>query len=68
MRPGDLVMICRSPWNINSMFGYKNGDLALVLEWHPDPSQISLPSVRVLIFRTGREVTIPTMYAKNIGE
>ena len=50
------------------MFGYKNGDLALVLEWHPEPNQISLPSVKVLVFRTGREVTIPTMYAKNIGE
>ena len=50
------------------MFGYKNGDLALVLKSHPEPNQISLPSVTVLIFRTGREVTIPTMYTKNIGE
>jgi len=68
MSPGDLITVIRSPWNRQSMFGYKNGDLALVLEYHPEPNQISLPSIKVFIFRTGRQVTIPTLYAQKIGE
>ena len=68
MTCGDLVTIARSPWNQHAMFGYRNGDLALVLEYYPEPNQISLPSVRVYIFRTGRQVTIPTMYTLKIGD
>ena len=61
-------MITNSPWNKRSLFGYKNGDLAIVLEIFPYPNQISLPSVRVFIFASEKIVTIPTLYVKKAGE
>ena len=68
MIAGDLVTIARSPWNHHSIFGYKNGDIALILQLSPETDQISLSSVKVFILRTGRRVTVPTMYVKKIGE
>ena len=68
MKKGDLITITNSPWDTRSLFGYRNGDLAIVLEIFPYPNQISLPSVRVFIFPSEKIVTIPTLYVKKAGE
>ena len=67
MEVGDLITISKSPWDIRALFGYKNGDLAMVLEIFPYPDQISMPSVRVFIFASEKIVTIPTIYISEIG-
>lgn len=68
MKKGDLITIFSSPWNERSLFGYKNGDVAMVLEIFPYPNEISLPSVRVFVFISEKIVTIPILYAQQIGE
>ena len=68
MKKGDLITIFSSPWDERSLFGYKNGDIAIVLEIFPYPNQISLPSVRVFVFVSEKIVTIPILYAQQIGE
>jgi hypothetical protein len=68
MKQGDLITISKSPWDRRALFGYKNGDLAIILEVFPEPAQISLPSVRVYVFASEKTVTIPTLYATKIGE
>jgi hypothetical protein len=68
MVSGDLVYISNSPWDKRSLFGYKNGDLGIVLEVFPYPEQISLPSIRVFIFVSEKIVTIPILYATKSGE
>ena len=68
MKKGDLITIFSSPWNERSLFGYKNGDVAMVLEIFPYPNEISLPSVRVFVFVSEKIVTIPTLYIKELGE
>ncbi len=68
MRKGDLITIAHSPWNERSLFGYKNGDLGMILEIFPYPNQISLPSIRVFIFASEKIVTIPILYIERIGE
>jgi len=68
MEIGDLIIISKSPWDIRSLFGYKNGDLAMVLEIFPYPMHISLPSVRVFIFASEKIVVIPTLYIAKAGE
>ena len=68
MKEGDLITIAKSPWDRRALFGYKNGDVALVLEVFPYPSQISLPSIRVFVFVSEKIITIPLIYASKIGE
>ena len=68
MKEGDLITIAKSPWDRRALFGYKNGDIALVLEVFPYPNQISLPSIRVFVFVSEKIITIPILYAKKIGE
>jgi len=68
MKKGSLITIFSSPWDERSLFGYKNGDLAMVLEVFPYPNEISLPSVRVFIFASEKIVTIPILYIQRIGE
>jgi hypothetical protein len=68
MKAGDLITIAKSPWDRRALFGYKNGDLAIILEVFPYPDQISLPSVRVYVFLSEKIVTIPTLYATKIGD
>jgi len=68
MKPGDLITIAKSPWDVRVLFGYKNGDIAMILEVFPYPEQISLPSVRVFVFVSEKIVTIPTLYVTKIGE
>jgi hypothetical protein len=68
MQRGDLITISKSPWDIRALFGYKNGDLAMVLEVFPYPNHISLPSVRVFVFVSEKIVTIPTLYIAELGE
>ncbi len=68
MKAGDLITIAKSPWDRRALFGYKNGDVALVLEVFPYPSEISLPSIRVFVFVSEKIITIPTLYATKIGE
>ena len=68
MEIGDLITISKSPWDVRALFGYKNGDLAMVLEIFPYPNHISLPSVRVFVFVSEKIVTIPTLYIKELGE
>ena len=63
MERGDLITIAKSPWDRRALFGYKNGDLAIVLEVDPAPNQISLESIRVYVFASDKTVTIPTLYA-----
>ena len=64
MEIGDLITISKSPWDVRALFGYKNSDLAIVLEIFPYPNHISLPSVRVFVFVSEKIVTIPTLYIK----
>ena len=68
MKNGDLVTIAKSPWDKRLLFGYKNGDVAIVLEVNPTPSPISLPSIRVFVFASEKIVTIPKMYATKLGD
>ena len=68
MKTGDLITIAKSPWERRALFGYKNGDLAIILEVFPYPDQISLPSVRVYVFLSEKIVTIPTLYVTKIGD
>ena len=68
MKTGDLITIAKSPWDSRARFGYKNGDLAIILEVFPYPDQISLPSVRVYVFLSEKIVTIPTLYVTKIGD
>lgn len=68
MREGDLITIAKSPWDKRSLFGYKNGDLAIILEIFPYPDQISLPSMRVFVFVSEKIVTIPLLYATKLGD
>lgn len=68
MKAGDLITIAKSPWDRRALFGYKNGDVGLVLEVFPYPSEISLPSIRVFVFVSEKIITIPTLYATKIGE
>lgn len=68
MKEGDLITIAKSPWDRRALFGYKNGDVALVLEVFPYPSQISLPSLRVFVFVSEKTITIPLIYASKIGD
>jgi len=68
MRAGDLITIAKSPWDERCLFGYKNGDLAIVLEVFPYPDSISLPSVRVFVFDSEKIVTIPTLYTTKLGD
>ena len=68
MKKGDLITIAKSPWDERSLFGYKNGDLAIVLEVFPYPNNISLPSMRVFVFTSEKNVTIPLLYATKIGD
>jgi len=62
MEIGDLVTISKCPWDQRSLFGYKNGDLAMVLGIFPYPHDISLPSIKVFIFASEKIVTIPILY------
>lgn len=68
MNEGDLVTIAKSPWDERCLFGYQNGDLAIVLEIFPYPNQISLPSIRVFVFASEKIVTIPILYTKKLGD
>ena len=68
MSEGDLVTIAKSPWDRRCLFGYKNGDLAIILEIFPYPDQISLPSMRVFVFASEKIVTIPILYTKKLGD
>jgi hypothetical protein len=68
MKVGELVIIYKSPWNVHAMFGYKNGNLAIVLRYDPTPSDMIQPSVRVFVFETEKTITIPVMYVKKIGD
>ena len=68
MKEGDLITISKSPWDRRALFGYKNGDVALVLEVFSYPSQISLPSLRVFVFVSEKTITIPLIYASKIGD
>ncbi len=68
MNKGDLVTIAKSPWDKRLLFGYQNGDVAIVLEVNPSPSLISLPSIRVFVFVSEKTVTIPKMYATKLGD
>ena len=68
MKSGDLITIAKSPWDRRALFGYKNGDLAIILEVFPYPDQISLPSVRVFVFTSEKIVTIPTLYVTKLGD
>lgn len=68
MNTGDLITIAKSPWDERTLFGYKNGDLGIILEVFPYPSEITLPSIRVFVFVSEKIVTIPTLYATKIGE
>ena len=68
MKAGDLITIAKSPWDRRALFGYKNGDVAIVLEVFPYPSQISLPSIRVFVFVSEKIITIPLLYATKIGD
>ena len=65
MKKGDLITISKSPWDERALFGYKNGDVAIVLEVFPYPNEISLPSVKVFIFASEKIVTIPILYITN---
>lgn len=68
MNQGDLITIAKSPWDKRSLFGYKNGDIAIVLEVFPYPDELSLPSMRVFVFVSEKIITIPILYATKIGE
>lgn len=68
MREGDLIVITNSPWNERCLFGYANGDLAIVLEVFPYPSEISLPSIRVFVFVSEKIVIIPFLYVTKLGD
>jgi len=71
MKIGDLITISKSPWDVRSLFGYRNGDLAIVLEVFPYVNQINepgLPSVRVFIFASEKIVIIPMLYVDKTGE
>ena len=68
MKAGDLITIAKSPWDRRALFGYKNGDVAIVLEVFPYPTQISLPSIRVFVFVSEKIITIPLLYATKIGD
>lgn len=68
MNPGDLITIAKSPWDRRALFGYKNGDIAIVLEMFPYPTEISLPSIRVFVFVSEKIITIPLLYATKIGD
>lgn len=68
MIKGDLITIAKSPWDKRCLFGYKNGDLAIILEVFQYPDEISLPSVRVFVFISEKIVTIPTLYATKLGD
>jgi len=68
MRKGDLVIIISSPWEKRSLFGYENGDVAVVLETFPYPDSMSLPSVRIYVFTSSITVTVPILYVEKIGE
>jgi hypothetical protein len=68
MNEGDLVIIAKSPWDERCLFGYQNGDLAIVLEIFPYANQISLPSIRVFVFASEKIVTIPILYATKLGD
>ena len=68
VREGDLITIAKSPWDERCLFGYANGDLAIVLEIFPYPSEISLPSMRVFVFVSEKTVTIPLLYATKLGD
>lgn len=68
MNRGDLVTIAKSPWDRRVLFGYKNGDIAIILEVDPTPSPISLPSIRVFVVASEKIVTIPKMYATKLGD
>tara|TARA_Y100001972_G_scaffold65930_1_gene80316 strand:- start:318 stop:524 length:207 start_codon:yes stop_codon:yes gene_type:complete len=68
MKQGDLIIITRSPWDTRALFGYKNGDVAMILEVFPYPTQISLPSLRVFIFASEKIITIPLIYATDLGD
>ena len=68
MNPGDLITITKSPWDRRALFGYENGDIAIVLEMFPYPTEISLPSIRVFVFVSEKIITIPLLYATKIGD
>ena len=68
MKIGDLITIDRCPWDARFLFGYKNGDLAIILDDQPYRGQVSLESIRVYVFASEKTVTIPTLYATKIGE
>tara|TARA_R100001509_G_scaffold77334_1_gene43299 strand:+ start:657 stop:863 length:207 start_codon:yes stop_codon:yes gene_type:complete len=68
MSRGDLITIAKSPWDKRLLFGYKNGDLAIILEVSPTPPTISLPSIKVFVFASEKTVTIPRMYATKLGD
>lgn len=68
MKAGDLITIAKSPWDRRALFGYKNGDIAIVLEVFPYPDEITLPSMRVFVFVSEKIITIPMLYAHKIGE
>jgi hypothetical protein len=68
MEVGDLITISKSPWDRRVLFGYKNGDVAMVLQLHPIPSHFSLPSVIVYVFASNKTVTIPILYITTTGE
>jgi len=68
MEVGDLIIISKSPWERRVLFGYKNGDVAMVLQIHPISTHFSLPSVRVYVFASNKTVTIPILYITKAGE
>jgi len=68
VKTGDLIIIEKCPWNARFLFGYKNGDIGIIIDDEPYRGQVSLPSIRVFVFLSEKVITIPKLYVAKIGE
>jgi len=64
---GELVLISNSPWDSSCIFGYSNGDIAIIIEYEDTPYPIILPSVKIFIFRSEKFAMVPITYLEKLG-
>jgi hypothetical protein len=68
MEVGDLVITRRSPFDVSSLFHYKNGEIGIVVQVFEIENRYRYQEVKVLFFEPERELIIPVFYLDKLGE
>ena len=67
MAAGDLVTIKYCPFDSPNLFGYQNGDIAIVTAiLNADLATIGNPSARLWLLNSGHRVIVPIQYIEKM--